>query len=93
MTSSEKYVAAAYLVVFSVVLLYVVIMATKLARLERDVSELIGGIRGRATQREPDGSERAPSDAAQCAASGSPRLDEGRASPELPPLVRRGGRG
>jgi CcmD family protein len=34
------YVAAAYLVFFALVLIYVVIMATKLARLERELSEL-----------------------------------------------------
>jgi CcmD family protein len=39
-TSAEKYVAAAYLVVFVVVLAYVLIIATKLARLEREVAEL-----------------------------------------------------
>lgn len=40
MTSEEKYVAAAYLVIFAVVLAYVVIMALKLQRLERELSEL-----------------------------------------------------
>jgi CcmD family protein len=40
LTSEEKYVAAAYLVVFLAVLLYVLIIATKLARLEREVTEL-----------------------------------------------------
>ena len=40
MTAEEKYVAAAYLVVFLFVLVYVLIMATKLARLEREVEEL-----------------------------------------------------
>ena len=40
MSSGEKYVAAAYLVVFVGVLAYVLIIATKLARLEREVSEL-----------------------------------------------------
>ena len=40
MTTSEKYVTAAYLVVFAAVLVYVVIIATKLARLQRDVAEL-----------------------------------------------------
>ena len=40
MTTEEKYVAAAYLVVFLVVLIYVVIMAAKLTRLGRDVAEL-----------------------------------------------------
>ena len=40
MTTEEKYVAAAYLVVCLVVLIYVVIMAAKLTRLGRDVAEL-----------------------------------------------------
>ena len=40
MTTAEKYVTAAYLVVFALVLAYVLIMATKLARLEREVAEL-----------------------------------------------------
>jgi CcmD family protein len=39
-TAEEKYVAAAYLVVFLGVLLYVLIMAAKLSRLEREVDEL-----------------------------------------------------
>jgi hypothetical protein len=39
-TTEEKYVAAAYLVVFLVVLIYVVIMAAKVTRLGRDVAEL-----------------------------------------------------
>jgi hypothetical protein len=39
-SASEKYVAAAYLVVFVGVLAWVAIIATKLARLERDVGEL-----------------------------------------------------
>jgi hypothetical protein len=39
-TSAEKYVTAAYLVVLGVVLLYVVIYAFKLSRLEREVTEL-----------------------------------------------------
>ena len=40
MTAEEKYVAAAYAVVFLAVLLYVLIIATKLSRLEREVAEL-----------------------------------------------------
>ncbi len=40
MTPEEKYVAAAYLVVFLFVLAYILIIATKLARLEREVGEL-----------------------------------------------------
>jgi hypothetical protein len=39
-SASEKYVAAAYLVVFVAVLAWVAIIAAKLARLERDASEL-----------------------------------------------------
>lgn len=40
MTTAEKYVTAAYCVVFAVVLAYVLIMALKLQRLEREVDEL-----------------------------------------------------
>jgi CcmD family protein len=40
MTNAEKYVTAAYCVVFALVLLYVVIIAMKLQRLEREVDEL-----------------------------------------------------
>jgi len=39
-TTAEKYVAAAYLVVFLAVLAYVFIIALKLVRLEREVAEL-----------------------------------------------------
>ena len=41
MSPSEKYTAAAYLVVFVVVLLYVVIIASKLERLQREVARLV----------------------------------------------------
>jgi CcmD family protein len=37
---SEKYTAAAYLVVFLVVLAYLVIIAAKVSRLERELTEL-----------------------------------------------------
>ena len=40
MTTAEKYVTAAYCVVFAVVLAYVLIMALKLQRLEREVDDL-----------------------------------------------------
>ena len=40
MTTAEKYVTAAYCVVFAIVLAYVVLIALKLQRLERDVEEL-----------------------------------------------------
>jgi CcmD family protein len=48
MSNEEKYVAAAYLVVFGFVLLYLAIMALKLARLERQVGELTELARRRA---------------------------------------------
>ena len=47
MTASEKYTAAAYLVVFVAVLAYVLIIATKLQRLERQVAELVQRVRER----------------------------------------------
>jgi CcmD family protein len=43
-----KYVAAAYLVVFLFVLAYLLIHATKLARLEREVAELTERVKERA---------------------------------------------
>jgi CcmD family protein len=52
-TAAEKYVAGAYLVVFVVVLAYVLIIATKLARLEREVAELTELARERRV-REPE---------------------------------------
>jgi CcmD family protein len=41
-TAAEKYVAAAYGVVFVVVLVYVLIIGLKLGRLERELDELTG---------------------------------------------------
>jgi hypothetical protein len=55
-TTAEKYVTAAYLVVLAVVLAYVVLYAFKLARLRRQVEELteLARTRGRgAAQRSP----------------------------------------
>jgi hypothetical protein len=59
MTTEEKYVAAAYLVVFLFVLVYVVIMAAKLSRLGRDIAELTALARER-KRSEPRPSEQAP---------------------------------
>jgi CcmD family protein len=39
-STGEKYLAAAYLVVFAAVLLYVVLIAMKLTRIERELHEL-----------------------------------------------------
>ena len=46
-TAGEKYVAAAYGVVFLVVLVYVLIIGLKLGRLERELDELTGRVRER----------------------------------------------
>lgn len=40
MTAEEKYVAAAYLVVFAFLLVYVLLIAVKLTRLQRDAEEV-----------------------------------------------------
>lgn len=47
MTQTEKYVAAAYLVVFVMILLYVVIIAAKLQRLDREVGEIADEVRAK----------------------------------------------
>jgi CcmD family protein len=47
MTTEEKYVAAAYLVVFVVLLAYVVITSAKVARLERTLAELVERVKAR----------------------------------------------
>jgi hypothetical protein len=52
-STGEKYVAAAYLVVFVAVLAWVAIIASKLSRLERDVEELAELVRKKA-EREPE---------------------------------------
>ena len=54
MTTAEKYVTAAYCTVFAVVLLYVVIIALKVQRLEREVDELADRVESApAEEREP----------------------------------------
>jgi len=52
-TFAEKCVAAAYLIVFVVVLGYVLIISTKLQRLEREVAELTELARARGAK-EPE---------------------------------------
>jgi hypothetical protein len=54
MSASEKYVAAAYLVVFLAVLAWVAIIATKLARLSRDVDEIVELARQKAEREQPE---------------------------------------
>jgi CcmD family protein len=41
MSAGEKYTAAAYLVVFLALLAYVLIIAAKLQRLQREVGEIV----------------------------------------------------
>ena len=48
------YVAAAYLVFLALVLVYVAIMATKLARISRDINELAELARRREDERAPE---------------------------------------
>ncbi|HTZ04129.1 MAG TPA: CcmD family protein [Gaiellaceae bacterium] len=57
MTTAEKYVTAAYCAVFAIVLVYVLIIALKLQRLEREVDELAG--RAAAREDEPEESREA----------------------------------
>jgi CcmD family protein len=52
MSASEKYVAAAYLVVFVGVLAYVLIIASKLGRLQRQVGEIVDTLRERGADTE-----------------------------------------
>jgi CcmD family protein len=49
-STAEKYVTAAYCVVFAIVLVYVVIIALKMQRLEREVD----AIADRAAARDPE---------------------------------------
>jgi CcmD family protein len=53
-STADKYVAAAYLVVFLVVLAWVLIIATKLARLEREIGEIAELARPRREEREEE---------------------------------------
>jgi hypothetical protein len=55
MSSGEKYAAAAYMVVFLAVLVWVVIIAAKLARLERETGELAELARRAADRRDDHG--------------------------------------
>jgi hypothetical protein len=59
-----KYVAAAYIVFFTLVLIYVAIMAIRLSRLERDLSELLP-LAEAAVARDSDSSPAAAADPAE----------------------------
>ena len=47
MSTGEKYLWAAYLVVFGSILLYVVLIALKVGRLERELTDLAEVVRAR----------------------------------------------
>ena len=53
MTSAERYIAAAYLVVLVTLLAYVLIITLKLSRLERETGELAERVMGRTRESEP----------------------------------------
>lgn len=68
MTAAEQYVAAAYLLVFVIVLAYVLIISTKLQRLEQTLQDLLAP---EATTDEPvleEPTQRAASEREQCVA-------------------------
>jgi heme exporter protein D len=58
-SSGERYVFAAYAVVLAAVLLYLVIIALKVSRLERDLAELARLSRQRAAERDEPAREEA----------------------------------
>lgn len=60
MTPSEKYTAAAYLIVFLGVLGYVLIIAAKLGRLQRQVGRIVEELRERREEEELLEREREP---------------------------------
>ncbi len=57
LSSGEKYVAGAYVVFLLLILAYLAIMATKLARIEREVVQIVEDL----DRREAAASETAPS--------------------------------
>lgn len=51
------YVAAAYLVFLFILLIYIVIMATRAARFERDLAEVLAQSQQRAAEKTEEGSQ------------------------------------
>ena len=86
MTAAEKYLAAAYLVVFVFVLAYVLIIAAKLQRLERELDELAALARRRALEPEREEAAKPPVREAD-------RGSGLRGNREVPPLPRQGAMG
>jgi Na+/melibiose symporter-like transporter len=56
--AAGKYVAGAYIVFVAIILIYVAIMATRLARNERDIAELMHDLKAREKADEGSGAER-----------------------------------
>src|SRR5262249_13270218 len=83
-TTEEKYVAAAYLVVFLAVLIYVLIISSKLTRLERQVSELTELALRRKQEREADREEVGVGSAPLLACAAGLRRGGGRLRGERP---------
>lgn len=52
MSTAERYIAAAYLVVLVALLAYVCIITLKVARLDRETKDLMEQVRGRTVQSE-----------------------------------------
>jgi len=83
--TAVTYVAGAYLVFFALILAYVAIMATKLGRIETELSELTELAVAQRSDREPPssgtppivaGTKRQPPAVDDAAESGGPKLDQ-----------------
>ena len=87
MSTAEKYVTAAYCAVFALVLVYVVIIALKVQRLEREVDELevrVGAHDGERHHREPEQPERAAATPHEIRRHDEPHEEIQRAGPRTP---------
>jgi hypothetical protein len=58
--TAGKYVAAAYVVFFTIVVIYVAIMATRLSRMDRELGELLRRFPGRTEARQVSRSDLGP---------------------------------
>lgn len=75
--TAVSYVAGAYLVFFVLILVYVAIMATKLSRIETELSELTDAAIAQRADRDPPGTEAPKVKAAAGAAeAGGPHADQ-----------------
>lgn len=72
LSQAVEYVAAAYIVVFLLVLIYVSIMASRLRRVERDLSELLTAAEARTSAP----ADAADADVADAASDGQAQNDD-----------------